>query len=53
MGKEMMESEAVNANKKFWVIPKLEVLEIKHTNAEEWEFVESPEGFWKRQLAIS
>jgi|GEM_PF-2261762 hypothetical protein len=53
MRKEAIESEAVCKDKKRWAIPKLEILEVKHTRTEEWEFVQSPEGFWKRQLILS
>jgi hypothetical protein len=53
MYEEVMEPEVGQAAKKLWVLPRLEMLEIKHTHAEEWEFVETPDGFWKRQLMLS
>ncbi|MFC5649434.1 hypothetical protein ACFPYJ_09870 [Paenibacillus solisilvae] len=49
-----MEKEAQHTEKKVWICPILEILEVKHTyTTEEWEFIESAEGFWKRQLMES
>lgn len=47
-----MQKEVMQTEKKVWVSPNLEILEVKHTYAstDGWEFVTSPEGFWKRQL---
>lgn len=50
MQNEIRQTEVLQIEKKVWVSPNLEILEVKHTYADEWEFITSPEGFWKRQL---